>query len=229
MYDRTGNYRTAAAEFTVDPIDTPVLTDVPETIVAGERFRVSGTTYPNSTVTMNMVSEKGDTIPLSGQSGVDGYFTLEQKLDVGVFSYTVFVQDARGAMSLPSATKHVTVVAPVLMRTDSMMITILSIVIPLLALLLMLVLLLVYGWRSSVHLKKRIRGEVSEAQALVRKSFAFMQSDIEDDIKMLEKTSAKRKLTREEVKLLKRLKESVAQIETGLMKEIADISDVVNK
>ena len=50
-----------------------------------------------------------------------------------------------------------------------------------------------------------------------------MRAEFEQDIELLSKASVKRKLTREESKILKHLQNTIDTAETAITKEIADI------
>ena len=106
-------------------------------------------------------------------------------------------------------------------------IIILSIVIPLLALLGLLAWLLFFIWKLLGGLKRRLRKETQEAKSAVRKSFGLLLGDLDADVKTLQKAGKKRALTREEIKVLKRLQQHIALTEAFIYKEISDIEDEV--
>ncbi len=112
-----------------------------------------------------------------------------------------------------------------LLSQGTVMITILSVVIPCLALLLLVSLLLFLSWRSIGGFKKKLDKEIYEARSMVHKSFTLLKADLEIDIASLQKASSKRKLTREEIKILKRLQQNIEITEQLITKEVLDIEN----
>ncbi len=106
-------------------------------------------------------------------------------------------------------------------------ILVLSLVIPLLALLGLLAWLLFFSWKLFGGFKRRLKKETEEAKEAVRKSFGLLLEDLGDDVKTLQKAGTKRTLTKEEVKILKRLQKHIALTEAFIYKEITDIEDEV--
>lgn len=113
-------------------------------------------------------------------------------------------------------------------RMSTAIIAVLSVIIPLFALVITLGLLLFVVWRAFGGLRRRIDREVFEAKATVQQSFMLIRHDLEEDIKTLEKASKKRKLTREEAKILKRLRENLNAAEQLILKEVVDIEMEIN-
>jgi hypothetical protein len=106
-------------------------------------------------------------------------------------------------------------------------ILVLSLVIPLLALLGLLLWLLYFSWKILGGFKRRLKKETEEAKLAVRKSFGLLLEDLAEDVKTLEKAKTKRTLTKEEIKVLKRLQKHIALTEAFIYKEISDIEDEV--
>ena len=103
------------------------------------------------------------------------------------------------------------------------LITVLSIVIPCIALIFLLGVLLYLLWRSVGGLRARIDKEVLEARMIVHTAFALLRKDLKEDIATLKKASEKRKLTREESKILRRLQKNIDEAEDVISKEMLDI------
>ncbi len=104
------------------------------------------------------------------------------------------------------------------------LVTILSVVVPSAALILVLCLLLIFGWRQYKKYKNHVAEEVREVQQTVRSVFALMKSDLEADELLLLKAQKKRKLTKEEVKLLKHIRQNIEGAEKVIADEVRDIT-----
>lgn len=102
-------------------------------------------------------------------------------------------------------------------------ITILSIVIPFFALVVLLCGVLFATWRAFGGLRRHVAKEVAEAKAITHKAFSLLRTDLLEDIATLEKASKKRKLTQAEAKILKRLRLNIDEAEAVISKEIMDI------
>lgn len=109
---------------------------------------------------------------------------------------------------------------PSLMSAGIKAIALLSIIIPLVALVGLLGFLVYSLWRVSGGLKRRIALEVAMATETANQLFSQLDTDCARDIDMLQKVSIKRKLTREEVKVLKQLQQKKAVIEQYLSRDI---------
>jgi predicted acetyltransferase len=110
-----------------------------------------------------------------------------------------------------------------IVSNGTVLITLLSIVVPSFALILLLLFMLYLAWRSVGGLRRRIDKEVAEANAVVHKAFQLLKADLEVDIETLKKATKKRKLTREEAKIMKRLQKNLDEAERVISKEVADI------
>ncbi len=119
-----------------------------------------------------------------------------------------------------------------LLSSGTVVITTLSIVIPLLALLLLLGYMLLVSWYRFGGFRRRMDKEIAEARIMVSKAFTLLKADLEVNIKTLENAGKKRQLTRTELKLLKGLRDSIGIAEEVITKEVADIeteSQVIRK
>ena len=84
----------------------------------------------------------------------------------------------------------------ILLSKGTFAITILSVVTPLIALVLLLGWLLYHAWRTLGGIKRKIDLEIAEARTAVHQSFMVMRTEFAQDIEVLRKASVKRKLTR---------------------------------
>jgi len=130
----------------------------------------------------------------------------------------VSVSDARATLSP---------VYNFLLPRGAILIAVLSVIVPSLALIFLLVALLYVAWRALGGLKRRVDKEVKEANEILRRAFFTLRSDLEVDIETLKKANLKRKLTREESKIMKRLRVNIDTAEQVIGKEISDIEKEV--
>lgn len=228
-FDKAGNYTTDAEEFEILAIESPKINDYPRELQSGEPLIVRGVTYPNSKVNIWLQRDKDDPESFTVESDQDGkfVFTADEKLDDGIYKIWAEVVDTREAKSLPTEKIIILVAKSAIFRIGTWTVSFLSVVIPLVALIIALLVILWYGWRKFSALRKRLRKEVREAESALHKAFYLLKEDMQEQIKMLEKVRGRRQLTKEEEKIVKRLKRDLDGDEKLVRKEIEDIEKEV--
>lgn len=91
------------------------------------------------------------------------------------------------------------------------MVVVLSILIPIIALLGLLGALLLHLWSKTKRFNTGMKQAVIEARRKAAKSILCLRSDAEEDVALLERASKKRALTKEETKILKRAKTNLTE------------------
>lgn len=112
------------------------------------------------------------------------------------------------------------------MKAGRVMLLYVIVVIALVGLLLSALFGMWYAWHRFSIFKQNLRAEVKDVESAVHKSFALLREEVEKHVVLLEKTEAKRALTREEKKMLAQFKSNLADAETFIEKEVADIKKV---
>lgn len=228
VYDKAGNFLEITTDFLIKPISSPIIEDYQKNLTDSELLSISGTALPKSEVEFWF---KGEADFLESQmTDVDkeGKFSFVSKKRLHNGSYKIWAEtvDRRGARSAPSEQISVKVSPPAFIQFGSKAISLLSALVPLVALIITLVVILLHGWRKISFLRRKIRRETHEAGLVLHKAFELLKEDIKDQIKLLEKTRGKRELTEEEEKIVKQLKKNIDQTEKLVMKEIDDIEKV---
>lgn len=225
VFDKAGNSLESSAEFTVEALIPPVITEYPKELQSGESLIARGLTYADSRVDVWLQREKDDPKSFTVKSDQNGKFTFapDEKLNDGIYKLWAEVVNARGARSLPSEKAVIAVAKPAILRIGISAINYLAVIIPLLALIILLLFIIWHSWHKFIFLKKRLRKEVSEAESALRKSFDLLRSDVQEQVRKLEKTSVKRQLTKEEEKIIKQLTKDLNDAEIFVRKEIEDI------
>jgi hypothetical protein len=216
-------------------IDTTAPTTFTITEVAPGKFTFVSNDALSGILRYDIIIDGGVAIPFTD----DGSHTFTAPtLTPG--SHTLLVRALDAASNTTESTRTFTVAEPVVtaaptpapVTEDSLIlskgtfaITILSVITPLIALVLFLLWLLHLAWRTLGGIKRKIDREITEARAAVHKSFMVMRSEFELDVELLRKASVKRKLTREESKILKHLQSTIDTAETAISKEITDIEN----
>ena len=76
-------------------------------------------------------------------------------------------------------------------------------------------------------MRKKVRKEAREATSAVVNSFNLLRENMQETIKILEKTHARRELTKEEDRILKQFKRDLEDAEKFVKKEVEDIGKLV--
>ncbi len=114
-----------------------------------------------------------------------------------------------------------------LYRWGNELVIILSVLIPLILLLLALIYILIIGSRKIAKLKRSLRQEVNEVEEHLHQAFDFIRDDLREQVKLIEKTKGKRKLTLLENKIMRKLRTNLTETEKYIKKDIEEITEKI--
>ncbi len=227
--DKAGNFLTNVDDFIIDPLRPCVIEDYPSELTNKDPFIVRGTCYPNSQVVLWLQREATEPQSFIFKTDEAGKFVFvaEEKLREGIYQMWAEVIDERGARSEATEKFKILVQPTKLWRWGTLTANVLSIIIPLVALLILFVLMIWLSWHKVRVLRKRVNREAGEAQVVLHKEFNLLKRRISKHIVLLEKTGKKRKLTKEEEKMVVQFKKDLDYVEEKVQKEIKDIQKEV--
>ncbi len=227
-YDQAGNSTSTELSFSVASLESPILTDIPDRLLAGDTITVHGTTYPDAHVTVFTAFNNGQAVETQVVSDAGGAFVANVSDGARAGTYTVWfsVTDSRGATSPLSIKRSVTVSQPFIMLFGSLAVTYLSVIVPLLALIALLALAVWLGYTWVRGYRGRVRRETAEAYGAVRGEFENLRAEIVKQIGMLERAQQDRELTKEEMRIFVDLSKRLDHIEAHIEAEIEDIETV---
>lgn len=228
-FDKAGNYAVATEEFTIKPLELPTITDYPHELQSGKALIVKGSTYPGAQVVIWLQKGKDDPQSQTVQSDNNGDFTFVagEKLQDGIYHLWAEVIDGRGARSGPTEKLTIAIEQPAVLKACSSAVSFLAVIIPLVALILLLISLLWFGWYRFSLMRRGVKKEVGEAERALHKAFDLLKEEVRDQIELLEKVKTKRKLTEEEKKIVRQLRKYLDNAEKFIRKEIEDIGKEV--
>lgn len=227
--DRAGNFLTNFVEFNVKALDAPEITECPKKLESKETLILKGKTYPNSELTIYLQKNKGDIknyIVLSDEYG-KFKFINEDRLYDGVYKLWTSVIDSRGAQSGNSNAIKIIVEQPRLLRIGAIAIDVLAVLIPLIALVFLLIFMCFRMVCKIRTLRARVRKETKDVEKVLHKEILSIRGKLKNHLDLFEKVKKKRKLTKEEQKIVPDLKKSLSRIEKKVGKEIDDIKKQV--
>jgi hypothetical protein len=221
--DNSGNMRNSLAEFTIEAIEAPTITNYPEILEKRDILKMSGTTYPNSDISVFI--REGDTLISEEytRSNTFGDFVLvaTKDLDVGSYTITARVKDSLGAQSTESLPVIVSIRPALVEGVIGFVLKYLSVAV---------LLLLVFGgifwvgarlWFRIPNTIAHMRREAREAEKTSERMFKILRSGVERHVARLKK--ADRKLTKEEREFLEEFENKLGEAEELIIKEIRDI------
>ncbi|CAN5131280.1 hypothetical protein BH11PAT3_BH11PAT3_3320 [soil metagenome] len=224
--DEAGNFATASINFSIQGIESPVITSFTESVSENTPLVVKGTAPLGDKV--EIIIKKVDSDPISQIVSVNEQGVFEETFDThalesGAYTLTVISIDSRGAQSLPTDEKKFSVNTNWFNKFAKKIVGILSVLIPIIALLFFIVYIVLYGLNKINALKYKINKDVREVELEVNKDFTHLKSEAEKSIKLLEETKINRKLTREEKIIITNLSYDLSKSEKDITKKLADI------
>ncbi|OHB22076.1 MAG: hypothetical protein A3J67_00160 [Parcubacteria group bacterium RIFCSPHIGHO2_02_FULL_48_10b] len=213
--DRAGNFLASIADFSVEALEAPKITEYPHELKSGETLIVKGTTYPNIEVLVWLQRGKEDPIVETVRSGGDGTFTFvaSKRPENGIYMLWAQAVDSGGAKSNPSEKVTISVEQSAFFQLGSWLIAFLTILISLIALIILIIIMLWYASHKLSQFKERLKREVKGTEKDIHKAFDVLREGIRVQVKLLEKAKTARQLTEEEEKVIKRLKRDLDQAE----------------
>lgn len=223
-------------------IKTPKIIEFPESITSGERISIKGVTpYPKSEVVIWV--QEADKEPVRYQVSADerGIFAfttnyIKSEGLISIWSQALVTNSNtkqvaiwtqamtnNGVLSIPSEKAFVMVKPTPFTKLSANALHILSLLIPIVAVLLGLVLLAYYIILRIRKIRRQIVDDLNETDLELHAILSELRKDIEVHLRLLEKTKSKRQLTNEENTIIDHFNEYSEKAEEYLTKRIKHI------
>ena len=229
-FDEAGNSIIGNYSFDVASFEKPVFTEFPQEINEQVIPVIKGTTRPNAAVEITLT--KVGTEPVTYQVKADGAgvftFIPEGKFSTGVYEIKARATDEYGAQSLDSDTIRIAVQQPGFIRLGSLLVSYLSVIIPLIALAGLGVLV---TWYMVIYLRRfrsNIRRESSEALEILRREFTSLQTELRHQEGLIMESRKTKKLTKAEADMIMVLDKALQTSQRNVEKEINDVTKLAN-
>jgi hypothetical protein len=221
--DAAGNFTLAATDVIIEPLEPPIITDLPPRMMVGENLIVKGSSkYPDGTVTVFIQKEGGEIFKGEVKTDVEGNWLLvyPKSLEKGIYQIWAEITDKRGAKSLPTDKITISVAMPAFLRWGRLAIDYLTMIITLLILIGALVLIILYGWYRINEWRRKLRKEEREAEEAIRRAFDALRQEVEEQVAKLDRKPG---LSPTEQKIRDDLQEALNISEEFISKEMKDI------
>lgn len=227
-FDEAGNSIVGTYSFTIEAFDKPVFTEYPSEINEEVIPVIKGQTRPNSTVnvTVGRVGSEPVVYTVSSNETGEFIFVPEGKFSNGVYELTAQATDEFGAQSDISNSIRIAVQQPGYLRVGSMIVSVLSVIVPLMVL---VFLLFVGSWYLLLYarrFRKRVRIESTEALEILRSEFSSLQTILHDQESVLQASRKTNKLTKAEADMIEVLDRALQSSQRKVEKEIEDVTDL---
>ncbi len=231
-FDEAGNSIINTFSFSILAFDRPQFTEFPSQINSEVIPVIKGVTRPDAKVTVSIRQVGVSDTPrteyelTSDQSGIFT-FIPDARLNNGVYELVAVATDTHGAKSEPSEAIRIAVQDPGYIQIGSLIVSVLSIVVPLLALLLLLMLSLIYFFARVRRIRTSVTKETKEALGILEREFAKLQALLAEKSDELQSSRRTKKLTKAEADLVDSLTKAMESARVQVAKEVDEVDDIV--
>lgn len=234
-FDEAGNSVISTFSFAILSFDKPQFTEYPNEINEQVIPVIKGITRPSAKVTVTIiqtglgVSSENASKVYEIQSNEAGEFIFipDGKLSLGVYELTAVATDQYGAQSDMSDPIRIAVQLPGYVKIGSLVVSFLSVLIPLIALIGVLIVGTWFLLFKLRFLRKTVTRETEEALSILASEFKDLNSELQRQKKELEKTRKTNKLSKAEALLFDTLTHALKNSEKRVQKEITDVENLV--
>lgn len=223
--DANGKVIAGYHEFKTTSIQTPVVTDYSQNMTEGQYLVVKGMADPLTTVNVAITPDGQSSTTSFAQvmSSTTGSFiyTSEQPYEKGSYVLTFKARTKDGVESESSAPLRI-MVTPHLPPFAQRATTYLSVVIPLVALVLLLIATIIFGWYQLRKYRKMIIMKLTRAENGIEKDFSTIEEQLDMEFQIIKKIKSLNPLTDMEKMTLVDIKKAIQKAERAMKRKIID-------
>lgn len=230
-FDYAGNSIVSTYSFTILAFDRPTFTEYPTEINEEVIPVIKGITRPNSIVTifLNKSGSEPTLYEVTSDNSGEFVFIPEGTFRQGVYELSATAVDEFGAQSERSEVVRIAVQQPGYIQIGSFLVSVLSIVIPLIALLGLCVFGVWYMILSAKRLRGAVRVESVEALDILRREFDALKKVLHTQAASMESSRKTKKLTKAESEMVSDMSKALEISQSKVEKEIEDVRRLVRK
>jgi len=230
-FDEAGNSVIASYSLTILSFDKPVFTDYPSEINEEVIPVIKGLTRPDSTVDVFVRRVGGEPSQYSLQSDAKGVFIFipEGTFSNGVYELSAQATDEYGAQSAVSDVVRIAVQQPGYLRVGSLIVNVLSVVVPMVILIGLLMVGTIYLFAYLRRFKKKVGVESVEALQILHREFSQLQKTVRSEEKAMQSSRKTKKLTQAETHMVETFDAALLASQSKVEKEIQDITELTEK
>lgn len=235
-FDSAGNSSVASYSLTVSTFEKPIFIDYPTRVNTEVIPAIKGKTRPQSSVAITVSEASGArvanadegarTYTVMSDDGGEFIFIPDGPFTEGVYVIRAIATDSFGSMSEESDEIRLIVEVPGYIALGSMVVSVLSVLVPAVSLILLLLFGTWYLWHKLIVWKRRVRAETLEAEERLTLEFDGLVRNLHEHVSEL-KESRKNKLTKAESELISKIEDDLTTARRKIAKEIEDIEGVI--
>lgn len=228
--DASGNSVMRSLTFNIEAFAAPVFTEAPTEISDQVIPVFRGETVPGAKVVVSLQLLGSEAVRSEVLSDEQGVFTFipAQRLATGVYEISAKAIKADGAQSADSVPLRIAVQPPGLVRIGSWLVSLMSIIVPLVAITGLLGLLVWWLYLSAGRLRRRVGKESAEALAMIEVEFSKIEDFIKSGKEAVVNSRRLKKLSTTESEFFNGLLSKLSQAKANIKKEAVDVKAVVN-
>lgn len=229
-FDQAGNSIIATYSFTIAAFERPVFTEYPSEINEEVIPVIRGLTRPHADVVVRLQKLGAETSEYTLRSDDEGIFTFipASTLSSGVYELSAIATDQYGAMSDPSDTVRIAVQQPGFVRVGTLLISIASIIVPLIALIILSIICLLFLGRYLRRFRRTVGKESAEALTILQREFTSLQTTLREQESALQASRKNGKLTMAEAEMIEIFDRALQSSQRAVEKEIKDVTKLTN-
>jgi len=222
-YDKAQNIASSSLTFFVDPLRSPIISDIPSTIKTNEELIIRGKSfYPSVDIHLSIgISDKDMKVytTRTDENGNWSYFHKD-KLEKGNYEIQAWIVDDRGAQSFKTAKNILVVVSPNLIESFGLIIILLLLLI--ITGLILYILFIKHKFREE---RIRIARETDEAKLKLGEIFTALREEVEELMALADKKTG---LSESEKRVKDKLQDALDISEEFIGKEIEDVNKEIH-
>lgn len=220
--DNAGNVSTVSLDYTIQTITPPVITEYTKKVDFDNKFKITGATYPQAKVEVQLVDGDGNIFVGVATSSDTGAFTLlwDKNLESGVYEMKARVLDGKGSISDYTENRVIVVERMMLIRVGIFVMNWLSVILIVVIAATTLSATLWYALVQFSRFRRRVKRNLSEVENTLHANVRALKRDTEEFHDILVKAERKRELTKEETAILKKFKKRLEITEKEIEKKL---------
>jgi len=228
-FDVAGNSAINTFSFNISTFAKPIFTDYPSQINEEVIPVIKGTTRAEAEVVIELTKVGSEAIIYKVVADTTGQFIFipEGTLSQGVYELKAYSVDVNGAKSEPSDVVRIAVQQPGFIQIGNKLISVLSVIVPLVA---MTALLIISLWGLFIYLRrlrKKVSLESTEAEQILNREFQDLNKRFKVHEENLLSSKKTKKFTETEQAIFFDIFNSLNEARTRILKEIVDVEKLV--
>jgi len=214
--DKAGNFTIATETLIIKSIKAPIITEYSKQLQPNEPITMKGTAFTSGTIEVFIRNEAKEIFSEKINTDDKGNwnYVSSKSFTKGVYMASVKLIDQRGALSQLSDPIKITVNLPLFIQIGNILISYLSIIITLTALIIFLVLIILYGIRKIKRLEKIKKIDFTEEEKELYQIFFWIKQEMTNLIANLD---GQPYLSDSEAKILESLKKILDTAQKGII------------